>query len=169
MRPRRVFLHLALVLLFAAFVPLRPAAASADPSAFMVGIGNRVLDIINDKRTSDAQHREQFLQLADQSFDVPKIAQFVLGRYWRSASDDEKARFIQAFKTYMVQVYWSRFNSYDGETFQVTNTKDEGNGTILVTTEILRTESGKPPVKVSWSLVSERRRASRFATPASKA
>jgi phospholipid transport system substrate-binding protein len=152
MRPSRLILPVALVLLFVAALPLRPAAA-ADANAFMLGIGNRVLDIVNDKTRTDAQHKEQFLELAQQSFDIPKIAQFVLGRYWRSASDDEKTRFLAAFTSYMVQVYWSRFNSYAGETFQVTGSKDEGNGTILVTTMILRTESGQPPVKVDWSVV----------------
>ena len=152
MRASRVFVHLALAVLFAAAVGAR-AAAAADATDYMTGIGNRVLNILNDKEGSNDRHKEQFLQLAEQSFDIPKIAQFTLGRYWRTATDAEKAQFLETFKNYMVDVYWTRFKSYAGEVFRATKSQDQGNGTILVTTEIERTESGQPPVKVLWSLV----------------
>jgi phospholipid transport system substrate-binding protein len=77
----------------------------------------------------------------------------VLGRYWRTASDQQKKDFTAAFEDYMINVYWSRFNSYNGETLRVASAQDEGNGTILVTTDIFRPETGNPPVKVSWSIV----------------
>ncbi len=62
----------------------------------------------------------------------------MLGRYWRSATDAERQQFTQSFERYMISVYWSRFSSYNGENFKVVNAQDEGNGTILVTTQILR-------------------------------
>jgi phospholipid transport system substrate-binding protein len=152
MHPSHRFLSLVLVLLLALPRIAPAAAAPVDAAGFMTTLGTRVLEIINSK-DAEAQRKQQFQQLADQSFDVPKIAQFVLGRYWRTATDDEKQSFTKAFETYMVSIYWSRFTGYNGETFKVTGSTDEGNGTILVTTEILRPASGQPPVKVSWSLV----------------
>lgn len=152
---RRVFSCLVLLLLVGVSAPQPGRAETADPTQFMTNLGNRVLQIINDKQMSEEQRKQQFRKLADDSFEVPKIAQFVLGRYWRTASDDEKKRFTDAFETYMVQVYWSRFTGYNGESFKVMGQQDEGNGTILVTTEILRPNSGQPPVKVAWSLVKE--------------
>ena len=151
MHPRSLFLRLGLVLLLA--LAYRPPAAAADANAFMTGIGNRVLNILNDKGSTNEQRKEQFLELAVQSFDVPKIAQFVLGRYWRTANDEERARFVDAFKTYMVNVYWARFNTYAGQIFEATNSQDQGNGTILVTTEIKSPDSSQPSVRVLWSLV----------------
>ena len=148
------FVRLVLVLLLATLPLAAPArAAPTDPSGFMTTLGSRVLEIINAKDGSQPQHKQQFQQLVEQSFDLPKIAQYVLGRYWRTAPDDEKQNFTKAFETYMVGVYWSRFTGYNGETFKVIGSTDEGNGTILVTTEILRPRSGQAPVKVSWSLV----------------
>jgi phospholipid transport system substrate-binding protein len=146
---------LALAVLLAGLPPLRPAAAAEDPTAFMTTLGNRLLALINDKKQAESERKEQFQKLAEEAFDIPKIAQWVLGRYWRSASDAEKQSFGKAFETYMVQVYWSRLTSYNGETFSVAGAHDEGNGTILVTTEILRPDSGQPPVKISWSLVKQ--------------
>ncbi|HUB97017.1 MAG TPA: ABC transporter substrate-binding protein [Stellaceae bacterium] len=151
----RLLAGLALLLLVVGVVPVPRAAlaAPADPGAFMSDLGNQILGLITNKQLSADQRRAQFKTLAESAFDVPKIAQFVLGRYWRTATDQEKTQFTQAFEDYMVNVYWSRFTSYNGETFKVASTQDEGNGTTLVTTDIMRPTSGQPPVKVSWDIV----------------
>jgi phospholipid transport system substrate-binding protein len=153
MRARRFLSTIALAALVLLLAHVRPAAAANDAAAFMNNLGTRVLQIINAKATPEATRKEQFHQLADSAFDVPKIARFVLGRYWLSANDQQKSQFTSAFETYMLQVYWSRFKSYDGETFKVSGVRDEGNGTILVTTEILRPDSGQQPVDIDWHLV----------------
>jgi len=133
----------------------RATAADGDPSAFMQDIGNHVLTIMSDRDRAEAARKDEFVKLCEQAFDVPKIAQFVLGRYWRTATDDEKKQYIAAFETHMIQVYWTYFSGYHGETFRIKAQRDEGNGTILVTTEILRGETGLPPVAVTWSLVKQ--------------
>ncbi len=152
MRARSVIASLAfaLVVLLWGGAPVR--AAAPDPTSFMNDLGTRVLQIINNKGIPEAERKQQFRQLCEQSFDIPKISRFVLGRYWRSANDDEKKQFGDAFENYMIQVYWSRFSSYNGESFKVSGTQDEGNGTILVTTDIFRPSTGQPPVKVDWHL-----------------
>jgi phospholipid transport system substrate-binding protein len=151
MRPFRLP-RLALALLAALALYAGPAAAQGDPRAFMTDMGNHVLKIINDKQTPEAQRKQEFQQTVEKAFDISKIAQFALGRYWKTASDEEKQQFAKAFETYMIQVYWSRFSSYNGESFKVTGSQDEGNGTSVVTTDVLRPGTGQPPVKVSWSL-----------------
>lgn len=151
---RRLLPRLALLLLLLSVLAPRTGHADAgDAGQFMMNLGNRVLEIINDRQTPESQRKQQFRQLAEDAFEIPKIAQFVLGRYWRTASDEEKKRFTDAFENYMVQVYWSRFSSYNGESFRVAGHRDEGSSTVLVTTEVLRPNTGLPPVKVSWSLV----------------
>jgi len=153
MRVRRMVAVLALA--FAALLcggaPGR--AAATDAASFMNDLGTRVLQIINDKATPEAERKEQFRKLAEDAFDIPRIARFVLGRYWTTANDEQRKQFIAAFETYMIQVYWSRFSSYNGETFKVSATQDEGNGTILVTTAINRPDTGQPPVKIDWHIV----------------
>jgi phospholipid transport system substrate-binding protein len=151
MRLRTIIAGLAFALAVLSWSPPSRAAAS-DPASFMNDLGTRLLKIITDTATPEAQRRQQFRALCEQAFDIPKISRFVLGRYWLSAKDDEKKQFGTAFETYMVNIYWSRFTSYNGETFKVTGTQNEGNGTILVTTQILR-PSGQPPVSVDWSVV----------------
>jgi phospholipid transport system substrate-binding protein len=143
---RSLFPRLVVLLFLLGVTPPVAHAQSGDPGQYMNTLGTRVLQIINDKQTAEAQRKQQFRKLAEDAFEIPRIAQFVLGRYWRTANDDEKKHFVDAFENYMVQIYWSRFSSYNGESFKVTGQRDEGNGTTLVTTEILRPNSGQPPV-----------------------
>lgn len=52
---------------------------------------------------------ETFYRVVDQEvvphFDQPYIGQIVLGRYWRSASESQRARFVSAFKNALVHSY----------------------------------------------------------------
>ncbi|HUK61531.1 MAG TPA: ABC transporter substrate-binding protein [Stellaceae bacterium] len=152
MRARSLLAILAFAVVALAWGATPGRAAASDPASFMGDLGTHLLHIITDKSAPEAQRRQQFRELGEQAFDIPKIARFVLGRYWRSANDDQKKQFSAAFENYMLNIYWTRFTGYNGETFKVTGSRNEGNGTIVVTTQILR-PSGQPPVSVDWSVV----------------
>lgn len=144
-----------LALLIVAFaLPARSvlAQAQSDPKAFMSDIGDKVIKIVADKETPEKQRKEQFRQLVEGAFDVPTISRFVLGRYWRTATDQQKQQFQSVFATYMINVYWSHFTSYNGERFNVTGAQDQGAANVTVTSNILRSPTDPQPVKVSWYL-----------------
>jgi phospholipid transport system substrate-binding protein len=144
-----------LALLIVAFaLPTRSvlAQAQSDSKAFMADIGDRVIKIVADKEMPEAQRKEQFRQLVESKFDVPTISRFVLGRYWRTATDQQKQQFQSVFETYMINVYWSHFTSYNGERFNVTGAQEQGAGNVTVTSNILRSPNDPQPVKVSWYL-----------------
>lgn len=130
--------------------PMRPAIAAGDASAFIAEAADSVLRLARDQKVSQAEFKQRLRQIAEQDFDVPKIAQFVVGRYWRSASDADRQQFIQAFQDYMVQVYATRFRDYGGATFKVTGQRQEGNSTV-VSTSIDRA-NGQQPAKVIWQV-----------------
>jgi phospholipid transport system substrate-binding protein len=86
-------------------------------------------------------------------FDGPGIARFVLGRYWRGASEQEQQEFLKLFEDYVVFVYGTRLSSFNGETFKVRGSRTDESGTI-VSTDIL-SPRGEAPVKVDWRLVTD--------------
>src|SRR6185312_7473446 len=61
--------------------------AAGDAGAFINEAGNSVLKLLNDPKVSQAQFTQQLHKIADDDFDVPRIARFVTGRYWRDAND----------------------------------------------------------------------------------
>src|SRR4030081_3836365 len=63
---------------------------------------------------SPAQRIARFRQLFQDDFDVPGIGQFVLGRYWRTATPEEQQEFLRLFQEYIVQAYAARLGEYGG-------------------------------------------------------
>ncbi len=140
------------VLGFAITLAAAPIAAPAadDAGGFIAATADAVLSLARDKSLSQEAFKQRLRVIAEQNFDTPRIAQFVLGRYWRSANDAERQQFVQAFQDYMVQVYATRFRQYGGAQFKVTGQHQDG-ATTMVTTEIERS-SGEPPAKVIWQV-----------------
>ena len=149
MRARRL-LSLAGVFLFVAVaLPLRSVAAEAGAAAFMTNVGNQVLQLLNDKQTPAIDREQKFEKLVTQNFDVSRIARFVLGPRWRTATAAERQQFAQVFQTYMEQSYWSLFSQYDGQSFAVTGQQAQSPQLTLVNMQIVQL-AGKPTISVDW-------------------
>ena len=127
------------------------AAATPDASSFINDLGGRVLQIIDDKQRPLALRGQDFEQLAIAAFDFPHIAQFTLGTYWRTASDDQKRQYEAAFQAYMVKYYWSQFRGFNAGGFKVTKQRDAGSVFTVVSTEIDR-PAGQAPVAADWTV-----------------
>jgi phospholipid transport system substrate-binding protein len=144
-----------LIALGVAAAPARPAAAQdivKDAGTFVQSLGDSAIQIITDKAL-DAKGREaRFHDMLINSFDVPGIGRFVLGRYWRTASEAQRTEFLALFQDMIVKTYTSRFSEYKGETFQVTGGRSDGAGGALVSTVIAQ-PNGRPPVKVDWRVL----------------
>ena len=126
-------------------------AEATDPGAFMSTVSAEVLKLLNDQQRPEAEREKEFATLVDQNFDMPRIARFVLGPSWRSASDEDKRRFTDAFHTYMIRVYWGRFRQYNGQKFTVLNQVRQSDTITLVQSQIVQPQ-GQPPAKVDWTV-----------------
>lgn len=54
-------------------------------------------------------------QAIDDNWDFGKMAQLVLGKNWRHISDDQKARFTEAFKDLLIRTYSTTMFKYTGK------------------------------------------------------
>ena len=77
------------------------------------------------------------------------IAKWVLGRYWRKASDKEKAEYLKLFEDLMVVTYADRFAKYSGEKLTISKAELRGEKDVLVHSILMRSE-GASPIKVAW-------------------
>ena len=149
----RRFLLTALGLLIAMASPAgAPDAAAADPSVFMSEMWKRAVEILG-KKTPQIERLARFRELFQADFDGPGIARFVLGRYWRSASQEEQQEFLRLFEDYVVFVYGTRFSSLSGETLRIRGSRSEETG-VIVSTDITNPGS-EAPVKIDWRLVTD--------------
>ena len=68
----------------------------------------------------DHQVRDEIRDLLNEGLAVKGIARYVLGRYWRHASDEEQAEYIQLFEEVAINASANRLADYSGQSFEIT-------------------------------------------------
>jgi phospholipid transport system substrate-binding protein len=121
---RRALLHcLCVGLLGALAVVAQPAPSRADQAAdaagFLVSLTDRAINELADASVPVDERKTRFRKIFKESFDIPAIGRFVLGRYWRSASDEAQREFLTVFEDVMVERFAPQFEGYAGTRFQI--------------------------------------------------
>ena len=116
---------------------------------FITALGDTAIGTLTEANISDAQREERFKSLVEANFNTPLIARFVLGRHWRTASEDERTEFQNLFKKFMITTYANRFKDYSGEEFIVESASVKRRD-IWIDSRIQRHIAGAPPVRIRW-------------------
>ncbi len=147
---RRFLMTALLLLIVTASAAVSPNAVAADARVFMSEMWNRSIEILS-KKLPQTERLARFRELFEADFDGPGIARFVLGRYWRSASQQEQQEFLKLFDDYVVFVYGTRLANFNGESFKVRGSRTEESG-VIVSSDII-SPGGEAPIKIDWRLV----------------
>lgn len=121
-----------------ASVPETLEATKDNSKQFIEVMGTEVLSVIKDQSLNEKAKEQKLTEFFKKSFDIPWVSKFVLGKYWRTISQDEKQRFQTLYEDFLVQSYVPRFREYTSEHFKVTNVISTSPLTYLVQTEIYR-------------------------------
>ena len=152
-----MFLKKVVLIIFLIFFLISPKQqfnyilAESDPGSYVMEMTTNAINTLTDKSISQNEKESQFGKLFDKNFDVPSISRFVLGKYWKQASLDQKKNFIKAFRNYVVKTYSSRFNEYSGEKLKLVNYENEKNPKIFLVHTILERQDA-PVIKVDWRI-----------------
>lgn len=143
----------ALASVLVVFVSLGGAPPSAregaeDPGAFVQHLGDEVVGILRQGDKASSDRRDRFRALFASNFDVPAIGRFVLGRHWRTATEEQRSEYLALFREYVVDIYARQFSTYSGETFLVDRQRPLDAGDTLVSTEIRHPT--KAPIRVDF-------------------
>jgi phospholipid transport system substrate-binding protein len=151
MKLLRLFL-VAIAICSAATVSATPttAATQADAGKYIESIGSRALAIISDKALDKAGKQTKLEAIFSESVDFNWVSRFVMGRYWRQATDAQKARYTTEYKKFLILNYTSRFTQYSSGSFKVTSSKDTGNNEFLVNMQIQAGNKNSDPVYVDY-------------------
>ena len=135
-----------------------PAAAQARRDAaaeqFVQTNATRVLAVLNDRSMPVAQKRRTFETLVDQVTDVPRITDFVLGKYNRTITPAQKREFAVLFRDFANNVYESRLGEYGGERLVVTGStiRDSHPHGLLTVEQIIQKSSNVGTVKMAMQM-----------------
>jgi len=111
-----------------------------------------VLQVLSDNSMSTADKIRTFRGVVDQIADVPRITQFVLGKYARIATPAQRQQFNALFRTYAQDVYETRLNEYHGETIKVVGSIVRNPGDVIVNSTVAGGKLDKPE-HVGWRVM----------------
>jgi phospholipid transport system substrate-binding protein len=106
-----------------------PAAAAGtainaqDPTQLIQDVASSILKELDANRSAYVNNPNNVRALADKYllpyFDTRYSAQLVLGKYWRTASEDQRTRFIKAFQDSMLQNYGNALVNFTANKLKV--------------------------------------------------
>lgn len=103
---------------------------------FVQIIGDEIIDVAKNKKLTEVQKKQQIIRLIDKSIDADWIGRFVLGKYFKTATEVQKNTFMSYYREFMINTYGPKFNSYDGKKFTVNSVEKQSNF-FLVKTEFI--------------------------------
>lgn len=126
-------------------------ARDASAEAFVQTQASEALKILNSGQGAAAK-KAAFRALVDQVADVPRITNFVLGKYARSITPAQMQQFGPLFRAYANNVYESRLGQYKGETLRVTGSVARSPTDVVVASTVGGGQLKKPEI-VNWRLL----------------
>lgn len=140
-----------LLLAMPAFSGKAFAAGTDDARNFVDNIGKQVLAIINSEG-SESQKQERLQEMFSQNVDIPWMAHFVIANGWRRATDEQRNRYLDTYKRYMLSRYTSNFKDYTGSKYTITDARQTEDGKYTVTMKIKSPEQGQAETVAGYRL-----------------
>jgi phospholipid transport system substrate-binding protein len=139
-----------LVLVVAAIpVPASAQALSEQAQQHIRSAADQVVVVLARKDLTPAEQAEEMRGLVHQYFGVEEIAQWVVGRYWRRASEAERQEFLRLFEDFVLYSYAQQFSQYAGEQLRIQNATTVAEDTALVESIVIRPNAETNP-RVTW-------------------
>ncbi len=104
--------------------------------------------------TTPEERQKRLAPFVDRIVDVGSVAQFVLGRYWRAATEDQRREYLKLFHTVLVNGVVGRLGDYQAGSTSVRIGKAEPKDDAVLVPTIVGRGSNKP-VRVTWTIVNE--------------
>lgn len=143
-----------LVLALGAAHAATQGAANLGPSELVEQTAQAMLKELDANRDAYRKDPAKVRALVDEyllpHFDAQYAARLVLGRHWRTASPEQRERFVQAFYGSILDNYGSALADFTGDRMRVLPSKvDPAADRATVRTEIVRSNGQRVPVNYS--------------------
>ena len=130
------------VLLLCLGLPVAGQAASG-PQELVKETTDQTLSRLQRDRAALQQNPDGIYDLVKEiitpHFDFIRISAWVLGKYWRTASKEQKLRFITAFRTLLVRTYGVVLLDYTEQELRYLPLRDDpASGDVTVRTEVIQ-------------------------------
>lgn len=121
----------------------------AKADAFVRSVtGDGIEEIIN-ANVSQQVKDERFEKLFNQALDLDFIGQFVLGRYWKTATPAQRDAFIKVYRELNIKTWSARFDEFKGKSFVFTGSTPSNSKNQIFINSAVPMNQGEP-AKVIW-------------------
>jgi phospholipid transport system substrate-binding protein len=126
-------------------------ARAEDPTAVIESAVDELAGALEGRKLELKENRDELYEVIDRilvpRFDRRYAAQLVLGRYWRSASEEQQERFIEAFYQALLQRYADGVLEFDQDRIDVLPYRgDPDERRTTVRTEVRLDDGSEVPV-----------------------
>jgi phospholipid transport system substrate-binding protein len=137
------------------FASLLGSTAAGDPSRTPTqtidSLHEKLLDVMKNAVELGYEGREAKLEpVIPEHYDVAFMAEKSVGRHWKSASESERERFLEAFQRFMVANYAGQFDGYSGQSFETRGEEPARMDTILVRSRLI--DPGDEDVELNYRM-----------------
>lgn len=136
----------------AAFGFVSIAKADIDASkaqAFVQKTTSEGIEQIINANVSMEEKDKRFYNLLNNALDLDFIGQFVLGRYWKQASAEQRKAFITVYRDLNIATWSKRFNEFKGKSFVFKGTSPSSSKGQVYVNSVVPMDQGEP-AKVLW-------------------
>jgi phospholipid transport system substrate-binding protein len=126
--------------------PTRRAHADDPAVSFVSNIASDLVQIVNSSAPL-AEKQKRLRAIVDSVVDVEEVARFCLGRFWRSASADQRKTYVNLFHEVLVNDLTAKLGEYQGVKVTV-GTGRKRDDLAIVSSVVERPNN--PPSRVEW-------------------
>ena len=94
--------------------------------------------------------RDKIAPAVAAGYDLPFMAEKILGRHWRELPETDHARWTDAFGRLTVATYAERMTGFTGQTFEVLKIEPSQRGTAVVYTQVVT--PNEAPIAINYRM-----------------
>ncbi len=149
----RLFLACAMMLLVGSQTSFAGTSQIDSANKLVTQMMVEVESILAKDLNDDMARRENVSALFDRYFDLPTIAKFSAGPYWRAADADQKTAYESAMRDVIIGTVVRNFDQLSGLKFTATDSQAKGKQLVLVNGTFTDINQQQPPIAVGWRVI----------------
>lgn len=117
---------------------------------FIEGLAGETIAVWSDSKLTEAEREIAFRAIFEQATDISLLARGMLGRHFRTATAEQRDRYMQAMSDYIITEFDKRMTQIGFRELEVIGTKPASgrNGHVFVRTEVQRDDG--EPILADW-------------------
>jgi len=136
--------------IFFSFVQTSMADINKDAAVKLIEtVTKEGIEQIINSNSSIEEKNKVFRKLFTENLDLDFIGKYVLGRYWRTSSAEQRKEFIRLYKEFNIQTWSKRFDEFKGREFKFNGSSPANNANQIFVDTSVPVDEGAP-ISVKW-------------------